>query len=454
MSDSARPSVLILGAGFAGVGVAQGLLQSLPEEERWDITLVDENNFLLFTPMLTEVAGGNVDPAGTVAAIRSLVPGVHFVQGRVESIDAANRSARVTVGGNASGIPPLTRTLSADHLVIALGSTTNFHHIDGVAEHSLTVKSVTDAETIRNRAIALLERASEEPDGENRRALLAFVVGGGGFSGVETVAALNDMVRGLVQDYPPISPDDVQMIVVQPGERLLPEISARLASYAQTELESRGVRVMLDTLVTGAGAGYVDVKHSDQKESNRIAAHTLIWAGGVKPSPVIDSAGLQLGRHHGIAVDACCRVSGHPGLWALGDCAEVPKPGGNGATYAPTAQNATREGAQVARNIIASVHGEAPQPFVYHPIGELAVVGRRAAVASVYGMQFSGIVAWAMWRAIYLAKLPTWPKRVRVGLDWMLDAVTGRDIADLPGAGDAAAAGAQETKQTSGAGSH
>lgn len=148
----------------------------------------------------------------------------------------------------------------------------------------------------------------------------------------------------------------------------------------------------------------------------------------MKPSPAIESAGLKLGHHHGIVVDECCGVPGHPGLWALGDCAEVPHPGGKN-TYAPTAQNATREGTLVARNIVACMHGEQPKPFVYHPIGELAIVGKRSGVASLYGLRFSGLLAWAMWRAIYLMKEPRLSKRLRVALDWLLDGLAGRETA-------------------------
>lgn len=431
--SAGRPSVVILGSGFAGVGVAQGLSQLVPAEEAWDVTLVDRNNFFLFTPMLTEVAGGTVDPESIVAAIRALAPSVRFQQGRIESIDPAEKTVTICIGDEARNIPPVRQTLRADHLVIALGSVTNYHHISGLAQHSLTIKSVADAEAIRNRAIALLERAGEEGDSSLRRQLLTFVVGGGGFSGVETMAALNDMVRGLLPHFPAVSPDDVRTVIVQPGDRLLPEIGAGLAGYAQRELERRGVEVMLNTLVSGAGEDYVEVKPSSG-EPQRISARTLIWAGGVKPNPAVESSGLKLGPHHGIVVDACCRVPDHQGLWALGDCAEVPRPGSG--TYTPTAQNATREGARVAQNMVATVQGRQPQPFVYHPIGELAVVGERSAVASVYGMHFSGLIAWAMWRAIYLAKLPHWSKRVRVAMDWLLDALAGREIANLPGASD------------------
>jgi len=425
-----RSRVVILGGGFAGMGVAQELARLLPHRRDCDITLVDQNNFSLFTPMLTEVASGLVEPEGIVAAIRSLEPRVTFEQGCVECIDPAARRVTISVGDGLSGVGPVRRTLEADHLVIALGSVTNFHGIPGLQDHSLTIKSVGDARAIRNRAVGLLERADEESDSGARRSLLTFVVGGGGFSGIETVAALNDLVRDLVDRFPNVRRDDVRTVVVQPGGRILPELSEGLARYTQKELERRGVEVLLNTEVSGAGPDYVEIKEAKGQTSRRIETHTIIWAGGVTPSPAIDTAGLKLGHHHGIVVDSCCRVPGHTDIWALGDCAEIPKPGSS-KTYAPTAQNAIREGPLVARNIVAGMRGEPLTPFEYRSIGELAIVGKRTGVASVYGFHFKGLIAWAMWRAIYLAKLPRMPRRIQVGMDWLLDLAFGRDTVEL-----------------------
>jgi NADH dehydrogenase len=422
--------VVILGAGFAGLKVAQELDSLLPADAPWEITLVDRNNFSLFTPMLPDVVGGQVDPGSIVVSPREISRRTRFVQGQVDGIDIATRTVTITVG-EGTGVSPVKRQIAADHLVVALGAVTNFHHINGLREHSVGIKSIGDAETLRNRAIALLERADAEGDRNARRALLCFVVGGGGFSGVETMAALNDMVRALVPDYPHIDHTDVRTMLVHAESRLLPEIGAGLAGHAQRALEQRRVEVILNTEIDAAGDGWVQLKGTS---TERIEAQTLVWAGGVKPNPVVDSAGLKLGRHGGIVVDATCRVPGHTGVWALGDCAEVPSPGGG--TYAPTAQNATREGTQVARNILAVTRGEDPSPFIYHPVGELAVVGRRSAVASIYGVHLSGVIAWALWHAIYLAKLPRVSKRIRVGIDWTLDALFGREIAALPGRGD------------------
>lgn len=420
-----KQRVVIAGAGFGGMAVAQHLAHLLPDAEMCEIAVVDQNDFSLFTPMLTEVVGGEVDPEEIVASIQSLAPRVTLERGRVTALDATAKTVTVSIGDESLDIPPVVRTLQADHLVIALGSVTNFHGIDGLQEHSLTVKSVGDADTIRRRAIALLERGDEERDVEKRRSLLTFVVGGGGFSGVETMAALNDMVRDLVDKYPNVAPDEVRTILVQPGERILPELAAGLAEYAHEKLAGRGVEVRLSTEVTAAGSDYVELRDTKSGRVERVAAYTCVWAGGVKPNPVIDAAHMQLGHHHGIVVDECCRVPECPGVWALGDCAEVPKLDQK-ATYAPTAQNAIREGAQVARNIAATLQGDDPQPFRYRPIGELAIVGRRSGVASVYGLHVSGIGAWAMWRAVYLLKLPTLSQRIRIASHWLLDLAFGR----------------------------
>ncbi len=419
------PKIIILGAGFGGIHVAEELAKRLPPGDDREIVLVDQNNFLLFTPLLTEAAGGQLDTRDVVASVRRLSPHIRFEQGRIESIDVKAKQVTLILGATEEGIPQSTRTLTAEHLVIALGSVTNFHHLPGVQEHSLTIKTLGDAAAIRSRALALLERADAEPDEAARQALLTVVVGGGGFSGVETMAAVNDLLRDEARRFPSLKSSDIRAVLIQPGDRLLPELGGRLAAYAQSELEKRGVEVKLKTEISGAGDGFVEIK-----DGPRLAAHLLIWAGGVMPSPVIAQIDCQRGAHGGIVVDACCAVPDRPGVWAIGDCAEVPQP--DGKSYAPTAQNAMREGTQVAQNIAACLQGKKPEPFVYKPIGELAIVGKRAGVARVFGMQFSGLIAWAMWRGVYLMKMPGLGQRVRIALDWTLDMIFGREIAALP----------------------
>lgn len=414
--------IVILGSGFAGRNVALELARLLPLPDDGEIIVVDENPFLLFTPMLTEAAGGELDTHHIVSPAFHLPKRIRFEQGRVDAVDLKAKRVTLTIGNPAEGVPGAQRTLSADHLVIALGSITNFHGIPGLEQHALPMKRLQDAAAVRTRVLALLERAGEEPDAEARRSYLTFVVGGGGFTGVETMAAINDLVREQAGRFPNINPSDVRTVVVHPGERLLPELDPDLSAYAQRKLQERGVEVLLKTRIAGVGEGHVELEGN-----RRIPAYLLIWAGGVKPSPVIETIDCRRGHHGGIVVDASCAVPDHPGVWALGDCAEIPHPDGKG-TYAPTAQNATREGTLVARNIAAALRGERPQPFSFRPLGELALVGKRTGVARIYDFHFSGLPAWAMWRAIYWAKMPDLRQRIRILLDWAMDLVLGRDI--------------------------
>ncbi|HEV7216646.1 MAG TPA: NAD(P)/FAD-dependent oxidoreductase [Chloroflexota bacterium] len=422
-----RGRIIILGAGFAGVHVAQELARSLPQPYDAEIVLIDQKNYFLFTPMLTEVVGGEVVPEHIVSSIRKLSPRVSFLEGRVDGVDVDNKRVTVALGDEHLGTQPGTRILQADHLVFALGSVADYHGIDGVEEHSLTIKNLDDAAAIHDRAVALLERADAEPDAASRRRMLTVVVAGGGFSGVETMAALNGLLRDSVQHYHNVTEHDIRAVLVHPGEHLLSEIGKSLGDYAQQKLEQSGVEVRLKTDVAGAGADYVELKGGE-----RISTSLLVWTAGVRPSPVIGVLDLKRGQHGGIVVDRQCAVPGHQNLWAVGDCAEVPEEGGD-KTYAPTAQNATREGSLVGRNIGRVMRGESPAAFTYHPIGQLALVGPHSGVAKLFGMQFSGMLAWALWRGVYLAKEPRLAKRLRVALDWTLDFFTGLDIAALPG---------------------
>lgn len=428
MNVSEAP-IVILGGGFAGRSTARELAALLkPHDPK--IILIDQNDFSLFTPMLTEVAGGEVDGPDIVASLHQLPEGIQFIQGHVEDIDVSQKRVVVCLGAGAERVPAERRIITASHLVIALGAVTNFHNIPGLAEYALTMKTVDEAKAIRNRAVALLQRAAEESDTGRRGALLTFVVGGGGFSGVETAASLNGFLRDVCATFPPLQPTDIRVVLVQPGERILTEVSPELASYAHAQLTRRGVAIMLRSSITAAGDGWIEI-HDPNGSEQRLETFTLIWAGGVTPSPIVQSSSAQLGPHHGIVTDHHCAVPGQPGVWALGDCAEIPQPGGKG-TYAPTAQNAEREGPVVARNVAAALHGSQPEAFTYRPAGEMAIVGRRAGVASLYGLHVAGFVAWAMWRVVYLAKLPTAEKRARVAVDWAFDVLFGRELSTLP----------------------
>ncbi len=379
---------------------------------------MDADNYLLFTPMLTEAAGGGIEPRHIVSPLRSLHSRVTFVQAQITKIDVEAKTVEVETG--AGQLYPETRSLAADHLVIALGSVVNFHGTPGVAEHAIGMKQLGDASAAFERVSSCLERASLEKDVQKQRELLTFVVGGGGYTGVETMAAINDLARMTARAFPQTAQDQVRTILVHPSGRLMPEISPELSTYATEELKKHGVEVMLNASISEAGADFVQIQGGE-----RIATRTLIWAAGVMPNPLLNGIYAPKGKHRGLVVYSCCRVEGKKGVWALGDCAEIPEPDGKG-TYAPTAQNATREGKLVARNIVASLRGKEPQPFRYTPVGELALVGHRAGVARVYGRNFSGLLAWAMWRAIYLAKMPSISQQARILSDWLLDVVAGQ----------------------------
>jgi len=426
MSRSGRPKIIILGAGFAGMYAAQALGKLLPHAVDGEITLIDENNFFVFTPMLTEVAGGELDPRHIVNAIRRFSPRINFIQASVQSIDLKRKRVTIALGRPEEAIPDGAQTLEADHLVIALGSVTNYFGIAALQANSLNVKNLGDAALIHNRALELLERADAEPDPATRRELLTFVVGGGGFSGVETMAALNDMVRENSRKYRRILPGDIRTVLIQAEGRLLPELNEKLAAYAQKKLEQRGVEVRLRAFISNAGADYVELKGGE-----RIKTHLLIWSGGVAPGPMIQHLECEHSHHGGLITDEYCRLSGRTDVWAIGDCATIPQPGKKGA-YTPLAQNATREGQSVAHNIAATLRGEALHPFVYQPIGELALVGKHTGVASIWGMRFCGKLAWFMWRAVYLLKMPHLSMRLRVAVNWTGDFLFGRELAELP----------------------
>jgi NADH dehydrogenase len=282
------------------------------------------------------------------------------------------------------------------------------------------MKSLGDAIHLRNRLIANLEEADFECCPYVREPLLTFMVAGGGFAGVETIAGINDFVREAVEFYPHLREDMLRVVLVHPGDVILPELDASLGVYAQRKLAERGVEIRLKSRVTA-----VTDREVVLSDGTAIVTNTLVWTAGTAPSPLL--AELPCKKERGrLLVDASLQVEGWPGVWALGDCAHVPDP--KGGAYPPTGQHALREGKTVARNITAVVSGRKPKPFVFSTIGQLAAIGRRTGVASILGVNFSGFFAWWLWRTIYLSKLPRLEKKTRVALDWTLDLLFSKDL--------------------------
>ncbi len=291
----------------------------------------------------------------------------------------------------------------------------NYFGLPGVAENALTIKSLADATALHAHVIDKLEHADLQPDPAVRRQLLTFVVAGGGFAGVETLAELNDFVRGAGRFYPQVAPEEIRMILIHSGDRILPEVSESLATYALHKLRSRGVEVLLKTRVKACSPNKIHL--SDGAE---IDAHTFVWAAGTAPSPVLDLVRVPRSKSGRVEADPTMSVKECPGVWAVGDSATIPDIV-TGGTCPPTAQYALRQGHRLADNIAAAIRGEEPKPFRFKALGLLAGLGRRSAVAEIFGLRFSGFIAWWLWRTIYLMKLPGFERKLRVAIDWTLD---------------------------------
>jgi NADH dehydrogenase len=283
------------------------------------------------------------------------------------------------------------------------------------------MKSLGDAIELRNRLIASLEEANFECSEPARKRLLTFVVAGAGFAGVETIAAMNDFVRDAVQFYPQLSREMVRMVLVHPGEVILPECGRTLGRYAERKLAERQVEIRLNCKVTGLSDHAVELS-----DSTAVGTSTLIWTAGTTPNPLLATLPCRIERGR-IAVNEFMEVPGYPGVWALGDCAMVPDPK-TGQPQPATAQHALREGKVVTHNIVAAMSGAPKKAFSFSTLGQLAAIGRRTGVANILGIKFSGFFAWWLWRTIYLSKLPRLEKKIRVALDWTLDLFFSKDL--------------------------
>jgi len=412
-----KTRILILGGGFGGLYTALELEKKIGRDPHIEITLVNRDNFFLFTPLLHEVAASDLDIATIVNPIRKMLRRTHFFDGEVTFVNLQNKKVGVSHGIDSSH----PHELEYDHLVLALGATTHFYGIPGVEERALTMKSLADAVYLRNRLIEHLEEADFECCPDLRRPLLTFVVAGGGFAGVETVAAINDFLRDAVRFYPNLAEKMLRVVLMELAPAILPELGPELGEYARKRLAERGVEFRLNTKIKGFTERGVQLSDGDV-----IFTQTLIWAAGTEPNPLLQPLPCPKDRGR-VAVDEFLEVPGFPGVWALGDCASVPD-GATGRPCPPTAQHALRQARLLGRNIAAAVKGGAKTPLAFKTIGQLAAIGRRTGVAKIYGCKFSGFIAWWLWRTIYLSKLPRMEKKLRVTLDWALDLVFAKDL--------------------------
>lgn len=417
--------VLVVGAGCAGVSFVRELERLDPRGERTSIALLSRENFMLFTPMLPEVASGSIETRNVVRPLRSMFRRARFEMGEAVAADVGKRTVTIR--------HPLTRDckdVEYDELVLASGSTTSNFGVKGVAEHTLPLGEIEDASKLHSHVLGMLEVAAGTRRRVERDRLLRFVVVGGGFTGVETMGELRGFLGSIVQYYPSLDGASIECVLVEGGKALLVDLPPKFGKRAAASLRRRGVHLSLGDKVAGVDADGITLQSGARFESR-----TVIWSAGTAPSPLGKLFGLQTNEKGAIETAGDFAVNGAPHVWALGDCAGVPKP--KGGTYAPLAQNAIREGPALARNVLAALAGEPTKNFRYRMKGQMASLGDRQGLASLPGgHMISGVAAWALWRTYYLGRLPGWSNKARVTMDWALQIAAPADIARLPASGD------------------
>jgi len=425
--------ILILGSGFAGIEVLKRVQKKFKNNKDVEITLVSKDNFLLFTPMLPEVASGMIETRHIVTPVREFCNKAKFYEATVESIDLRNKQVAVThpIGRQSNPSDWDQHVLKYDYLVIALGSQNNFFGLSDVQKNAFTMTSIGDAITLRNHVISILEQANlEEHNTTLRKNLLTFIVVGGGFNGIETVGELNHIVRGSVEKYyKNILMTDVRVILVSASDKILEQVDKQLGKYALQKLKQEGVEFIMNHHVKEATSTSATLD-----DGTTINTYTLVWSAGVTPSKLIKELDCEHDRGHRITTNNYLEVLGCDGVYALGDCASITDPH-TGKPYPPTAQHAIREAKVASKNIINSVKkGEASndndrEKFDYKTKGMMAEIGKRTGVATLFGLRVRGFVAWWLWRTYYLGNLPTTKKKLKVMGDWTSDLIFRPDVA-------------------------
>lgn len=411
--------VVILGAGFAGTAVARALERRARPGEV-SVTLANRENYTLFTPMLPEVSSGAIEPRHIAPPLRALLHKSQFEMGEVESVDL-EQCAVVVRNKKAAR----SSRLPYDHLVIALGAITSTHGVPGADSHTFPLKTMDDAIAQRNETIRSLEAAATLDDDRERRAFLTFVVVGGGFTGVEAAGELLGFLRSAARFYPRVERDDVRVVLVAGGPRLLPQLPQSLGDGAAKMLAQRGVEVVLNDDAAAVDGGGVTLASGRRYESK-----TIIWSAGVATPPLVAHLDVEHSKHHAIVVNPDLSVPNRSGVWAVGDCAQIPKPGGD--FYPQTAQHALREAPVLARNLLATLRGRPTKPFAYKTLGMMASIGGREGLADIRNrFTLTGLPAWLLWRAYYLSRLPGRFRKTRVALDWALTLPFPQDIASV-----------------------
>ena len=398
-----KQRILILGGGFAGIATARHLESLFRRRRDVEIVLVCRDNFVLMTPLLFEVFSGTLDLKSCSVPIRAFLRTARFVEATVQNIELDRRTVRLVAAGT-------ERELAYDQLVIALGSKTNRAMIPG-SEHAFTFKTLADALLLRNYVIERFERADVETDPQRKAQLLTFVIIGGGLVGVELLGELSAFVNGIVPLYKQVNRSEVRIVLLQGGDRIMPEIDPTLSEYGGRVLAARpGVEVRTHVRVQAIGPQMVHIANET------IAADTIVLAAGVVPSPVV--ADLQVSKDKGgrILVESTMQNREHAEVWALGDCASIPGP--DGKPYPALAQHAMREAKVLAANIQRVLDGKSPKPFIHDNLGMMGSLGHNMGFAQFLKIRMRGRPAWFARRTYYLLQMPGWSRRLRMIIDW------------------------------------
>ena len=427
-----KKKIVILGGGFAGVECARQLESQFKNNSKIELLMVSEDNFLLFTPMLPQVASGMIETRHIVLPIRTICKNTKFYEGRVKNIDPYGKLVTLWGTGDRRSI-----SIHYDFLVVALGSETNFFGMSDVEKNAYTMKTLNDAVVLRNRVIDMLEQAENETDPILRKSFLNFVVVGGGFAGIETAGELMDLLLDARKHYPTIQKKDLRVIVLEALGMILPGFNQKLAGFAKDKMVERGIDIRLKTAVTSFDGNEVTTKTVDLAPNDSIddavidsiRTKTLIWTAGVTPVNTIKRSMFKTDKGK-LIINDFLEVPDFPGVFAIGDCAlfldpETQRP------FPPTAQIAEAQAKVAAKNLISLIKNSERKKFVYHSKGQMAIIGKRSGIATFLGMNISGFWAWLIWRNVYLSKIATLDKRIRVFLDWTIDLFFDRDISRL-----------------------
>lgn len=411
--------VLIVGGGYVGVYTALRLTAQLSQDEA-EITLVDPENFMVYRPLLAEVASGTLEPRHAVVPLRAALRRVRVVSARLTGLDPKAKVATMA----ASDDHPMS--FEYDHLVLGVGAMAKLLPVPGLTEYGIGFNSVGEAMYLRDHVLDQLEKASTLTDPQARRRALTFVFVGAGYTGVEALAELQDMTASVLPGYPDIRPDEPHWVLVEALDRILTTVPRGLATRALNLLRERGIDVRLDTRLDSATDGIMRLS-----DGTELPADTLVWVTGTRPNRVVGGLGLPLDDKGRVRVDDRLRVLDTPGVWSAGDCAAVPDLNHPGNLCPATAQYAVREGRALGDNLVATLRGRPTRAFRYRNRGQFVTLGQHKAVAEMLGLRASGLFAWLARRGYYLTQIPTRNRKLRIMADWVVGMPFGHDVVDL-----------------------